>query len=100
MLQILRKVQEERSAHVAVKLGEALVLGEVRVPYANGLVDVEFARQVTAYPPISKGYEVYFEFLQMLQSLWISLLDQRLHFINYLVDSWLQICIIILDVID
>lgn len=83
-----------------MELRKALVLGEVSVPYSNGLIDVKLTRQIAAYPSVRERDKVYFERFQVFKAVRISLLDQCFHFIYDLVNSGLQVCVIVLDVVD
>jgi len=97
--QVFGEVQEESSTDVAMELREAFVLREVCVPDAYCLVDVKFSGEVATDPTIGKGYEVYLKVLQVLQDVWVSLLNQCLHFVDDFVHAWLQICVVVLYVV-
>lgn len=58
LFDVLREVQKQGSAHVAVELGEALILGEVGVPQADCLINIEFSSQVAADPPVGEIHKV------------------------------------------
>lgn len=93
-------MQEQRSTNIAMELRKAFVFGEVGVPYTNSLINIKLTSQVAADPSVSKRDKIYFQRFQMLKAIRIVFLDQRFHLVNNLMNSGLQVCIVILDVVD
>jgi len=83
-----------------MELGKAFIFREVSVPESYGLIDVEFPGKVTAYPPVRKVHKVDIKFLQVLEYLRVCLLHKCFHFVNYFVNSWLQLSVVVLNVIN
>lgn len=98
-LEVFREVEEQCSAHVAVELREAFILGEVSVPESDGLHDVELASEVATHPSVGEVHEVDIQLVKMLQRFTVLLFDQLLHFVEDFVHSRLQLDVVILNVI-
>lgn len=93
-------MEKQGGTHVAVELGKAFLLTQVGVPNANDLENVELSGQVAGDPAVGEVHEDDVHRLQVVQRVCVNLLDHCLHFVNHLVHSWLQVCIIVLDVVN
>jgi hypothetical protein len=99
-LEFRSKLEEESSAHVAVELREAIFFSEVSVVKPHYLVDVEFSCKLAGNPAVSEIHERDINLFQVLEDVWVNLLDDCLHLIEYLVYSRLLISIIVLHIVD
>lgn len=92
-------MEEESGTDVAMELGKAFLFAQVGVPNADDLENVELARQVAGHPPVREVHKDNVHRLQVTQRFCIHLLDHGLHFVDHFVHPWLQVRIIVLNVI-
>jgi hypothetical protein len=81
-----------------VELGEAFLFGKVGVPEPDYLVNVELTGQVTRDPTVREVHKHKIHLLKVLQGDSVLLFNDRLHFVEHLVDTWLHFSVVVLDV--
>ena len=98
VLELRRKFQKEHSAYVTMELAKAFIFGEVSVPEFDDLVNVELSCQIARDPPIREIHEREVHLLKLHQAFGVRIFYQSSHFVQLLVNTGLEFCVVVLDV--